>query len=153
MLTCLVPVLLTFYIQNVLKLKINNSGAKRLTTGTLSNTRRPTSRLTGWTVHTGYWFAGYWRGIGRSCARSPLHTYRQCGAATSPATDGMYIFRIGTNRRYLQQRKQDCWTVNRKDVHASGCGLTGSTANPRITRLIRSDKSSRNTKTRKVNNW
>ena len=28
----------------------------------------------------------------------------------------------------------------------------GSTANPRITRLIRSEKSSRNTKTRKVNN-
>ena len=30
MLTCLVPVLLTFYIQGVLKLKKNNSGAKRL---------------------------------------------------------------------------------------------------------------------------
>ena len=30
MLTCLVPVLLTFYIQDVLKLKKNNSGAKRL---------------------------------------------------------------------------------------------------------------------------
>ena len=29
--TCLVPVLLTFYIQGVLKLKKNNSGAKRLT--------------------------------------------------------------------------------------------------------------------------
>jgi hypothetical protein len=27
------------------------------------------------------------------------------------------------------------------------------TANPHITRLIRSQKSSRNTKTRKVNNW
>jgi hypothetical protein len=30
MLTCLVSVLFTFYIQDVLKLKKNNSGAKRL---------------------------------------------------------------------------------------------------------------------------
>ena len=101
----------------------------------MSNTRRPTSRLTGWNVHTSHRLAGYWRGIGRSCARSPLHTYyHQCAVATSPATDGMYIYiyiyiyRICTNRRYLQQRKQDCWKVNRKDVKASGCGPTGSTA-------------------------
>ena len=33
MLTCLVPVLLTFYIQGVLKLKKNNSGAERLIVG------------------------------------------------------------------------------------------------------------------------
>ena len=43
-------------------------------------------------------------------------------------------------------------------VHAclrvlDGNNIIHYTANPRITRLIRSEKSSRNTKTRKVNNW
>ena len=40
MLTCLVPVLFTFYIQGVLKLK-NNSGAKRLITKTKEYSKFP----------------------------------------------------------------------------------------------------------------
>ena len=60
------------------------------------------------------------------------------GAVLSPALLG------NTSTKVTNQTKQ-----GGKFLHG---GAKQYTANPRITRLIRSEKSSRNTKTRKVNN-